>query len=141
MKNIIATAIESGKYTTFLGALKAAALTDELRGTGPFTVLAPTNDAFRRLPTGMIDALINDVPKLKAILALHIVRDEISLKDLQLGSLTTMDGINVTVTRQANEVYVNDAKILHPDIAATNGYIHAINMVIMPKKSALAAVA
>lgn len=139
MKNIVHTAIGAGKFTTLLGALKAAALVDELRGTGPFTVFAPTDDAFKRLPAGMIDALINDIPKLKAILTLHVVPDAVALKELQAGGIKTLDGVTVDVTLRAGDVYVNDAKIVHPDIAASNGVIHAINMVMMPKKPALAA--
>ncbi len=139
MKNIVHTAIGAGKFTTLLGALKAAALIDELRGTGPFTLFAPTDDAFRRLPSGMIDALMHDIDKLKAILTLHVVQAEIALKDLQAGSLTTMDGLNLEIALRAGDVFVNDAKVVHEDIAASNGVIHAINMVMMPKKPARAA--
>ncbi len=139
MKNIVHTAIGAGKFTTLLGALKAAALIDELRGTGPFTLFAPTDDAFRRLPSGMIDALMHDIDKLKAILTLHVVQAEIALKDLQAGSLTTMDGLNLEIALRGGDVFVNDAKVVHEDIAASNGVIHAINMVIMPKKPARAA--
>jgi uncharacterized surface protein with fasciclin (FAS1) repeats len=141
MKNIVHTAIDAGKFTTFLGALKAAALVDELRATGPFTVFAPTDDAFRRLPGGMIDALMNDIPKLKAILTLHVIPDAVALKDLQAGGIQTIEGATLDVAMRANDVFVNDAKIVHPDIAATNGVIHAINMVMMPKKPALGAAA
>lgn len=139
MKNIVHTAIGAGKFTTLLGALKAAALVDELRGTGPFTLFAPTDDAFRRLPSGMIDALMQDQDKLKAILTLHIVSADIALQDLAVGKLTTLDGVDVEIARRAGDVFVNDAKIVHEDIAASNGVIHAINMVMMPKKPARAA--
>ena len=141
MKNIVYTAVDAGKFTTFLGALKAAALIDELRATGPFTVFAPTDDAFRRLPGGMLDALMNDIPKLKAILTLHVIPDAFALKNLQAGGIKSIEGATLEVAMRANDVYVNDAKIVHPDIAATNGVIHAINMVMMPKKPALGAAA
>jgi uncharacterized surface protein with fasciclin (FAS1) repeats len=135
------TLIEAGKFTTFLGALKAASLVDDLRATGPITLFAPTDDAFKRLPLGMIDALINDVPKLKAILMLHIVPAKLRLADLQAGAIETQDGGTVVVSKRTNDVFVNDAKIVHPDIEASNGVIHAVNMVMMPKRTALGAVA
>ncbi len=141
MKNIIGTAVDAGKFTTLLGALQAAALTDELRATGPFTLLAPTDDAFKRLPAGTIDALIADIPRLKAILTLHVLPQALQHRDIQPGSVTTLDGRALEVSMQNGMTLVGGAKIIHPDIAASNGVIHAINLVLMPGKSALAAVA
>ncbi len=141
MKNIIDAAAEAGTFTTLLSALQAAALTDSLRAAGPFTLFAPTDDAFKRLPAGTVEALLKDVPKLKSLLTLHVVPAAHALKDIQAGSVKSLQGESLTITMPGNEVQVNGAKVIRADIAASNGVIHAINAVIMAKPAALAAVA
>ena len=142
MKTIIDTATDAGKFATLLNAFKAAALTDSMRAKGPYTVFAPTDEAFTHLPAGALNALLKDRNKLKAILEYHMVPGTLGTTDLKTGDITTVEGTPLMlVTQQDGKVTVNGAKILQADIEASNGVIHAINAVILPKGTMLAAAA
>lgn len=141
MKTIIETATDAGKFTTLLNALKAASLTETLSAPGPFTVFAPTDEAFNRLAPGTLNALLKDSKKLKSLLTYHVVPGKIASKDLKPGDIKTVESTSLTATVKGSEVSVNDAKIVQRDIEASNGVIHAIDAVIMPKGMMLAAAA
>ena len=142
MKTIIDTATDAGKFATLLNAFKAAALTDSMRAQGPYTVFAPTDEAFTQLPAGALNALLKDRKKLRAILEYHMVPGVLGMTDLKSGDVTTVEGAPlVLATQQDGKVTVNGAKILQADIEASNGVIHAVNAVLLPKGTMLAAAA
>lgn len=142
MKTIIDTATDAGKFTTMLNAMKAASLTETMRGAGPYTVFAPTDEAFKRLAPGALNALLKDTRKLKDVLTYHVVPGTVAAKDMKAGDIKTMEGTSLAVSVQNDGKYtVNGAKIVQADIAASNGVIHAIDAVIMPKGTILAAAA
>lgn len=141
MKTIIETATEAGKFTTLLAALKAAGLNDSLNAAGPFTVFAPNDEAFKRLAPGSVDSLLKDLPKLKTILSYHVVPGKILAKDVHPGDVKTLEGSNVVAAVANGSVTVNGAKVVQADIAATNGIIHVIDTVLMPKSAGLSAAA
>src|ERR1700733_1623662 len=140
-KNIVDTAIGAGNFTTLAAGIKAAGLTDMLAGKGPFTVFAPTDEAFRKLPTGAVDALLKDSTKLKAVLNYHVIAGHVSAKDMKSGDVMTLQGSPLTAVVASSEVQVNGAHVKRPDLVATNGVIHAIDTVIMPKNWQLLAAA
>jgi uncharacterized surface protein with fasciclin (FAS1) repeats len=142
MKTIIDTATAAGKFTTLLNAFKAAALTDSMRAAGAYTVFAPTDEAFTRLPAGALNVLLKDRKKLKGVLEYHMVAGTLAGNDLKTGEITTVEGTAlVLATQQDGRVTVNGAKILQADIDASNGVIHAINAVLLPQGTTLAAAA
>jgi uncharacterized surface protein with fasciclin (FAS1) repeats len=132
LANIIDTAVTAGSFTTLVTAIKAANLVDTLKGTGPFTVFAPTDEAFAKLPAGTVDALLKDIPKLKKILTYHVVSGRVLAADVvKLKSATTVEGTEVKIDA-SNGVKVNDATVTTPDVAADNGVIHIIDTVLIP---------
>jgi uncharacterized surface protein with fasciclin (FAS1) repeats len=133
MKNIVDTAIADGDFTTLVTSIKAAGLAETLSRNGPFTVFAPTDAAFRKLPIGALNALLKDTAKLKAVLSYHIVQGYIAAKYLKSGEVATLQGSALTSVVSAAGVKVNDANVERSDIAATNGVIHVIDSVILPK--------
>jgi len=139
MKTIIDTATAAGNFTTLLGALKAAWLTDTLRTKGPYTVFAPTDDAFGRLAPGELDALLKDTRKLKTVLRYHVVEGKVVGKKVKPGYLETLEGTPMVASLEGGNVSVNGAKVVQADIAASNGVIHAIDAVILPRGTRLAA--
>jgi uncharacterized surface protein with fasciclin (FAS1) repeats len=141
MKTIIDTATDAGKFTTLLNALKAAGFTQTLRGTDPYTVFAPTDEAFKRLAPGALNALLKDTKKLKAVLSYHIVSGTVAANDVKAGDIKTIEGTPLLAALVDGKVTVNGAKIVQADIDASNGVIHAIDAVIMPKGVMLAAAA
>jgi len=142
MKTIIDTATDAGKFTTLLNAFKAAALTDSMRAKGSYTVFAPTDEAFTHLPAGALNALLKDRKKLKSILEYHMVPGTVAAHELKSGDVTTVEGTPLLLTAQQDgKVTVNGAKILQADIEASNGVIHAIDAVLLPKGTMLAAAA
>jgi len=141
MKTIIDTATDAGKFTTLLNALKAAGFTQTLRGTDPYTVFAPTDEAFKRLAPGALNALLKDTKKLKAVLSYHIVSGTVAANDVKAGDIKTLEGTPLLAVLVDGKVTVNGAKIVQADIDASNGVIHAIDAVIMPKGVMLAAAA
>jgi uncharacterized surface protein with fasciclin (FAS1) repeats len=132
-KDIVETAIAAGNLTTLISAVKTAGLTDTLTGKGPFTVFAPTDEAFKRLPVGALDALIRDSAKLKAVMSYHVIKGHVLAKDVKSGEVMTLQGSPLTASVSSSGVEVNGARVKQADIAATNGVIHVIDAVIMPK--------
>jgi len=132
MANIVDTAANNGSFNTLVAAIKAAGLVDTLKGPGPFTVFAPTDEAFNKLPAGTVDALLKDIPKLKKILTYHVVSGKVLAADVvKLKSATTVEGSDVKIDA-SNGVKINDAKVATADVAADNGVIHVIDTVLIP---------
>ncbi|MBW4637928.1 MAG: fasciclin domain-containing protein [Gloeocapsa sp. UFS-A4-WI-NPMV-4B04] len=132
MADIVDTAVNAGSFNTLVAAVKAANLVDTLKGAGPFTVFAPTDEAFAKLPAGTVDALLKDIPKLTKILTYHVVSGKVMAADVvKLKSATTVEGSTVTIDA-SNGVKINDSKVVTPDIAADNGVIHIIDTVLLP---------
>jgi uncharacterized surface protein with fasciclin (FAS1) repeats len=141
MKNIVDTAIAAGNFTTLIAGIKAAGLTDTLKGRGPFTVFAPTDEAFKKLPSGALDALLKDTAKLKSILNYHVITGHVLVQDLKSGDVMTVQGSPLTAVVSGSDVQVNGAHVRQRDIAASNGVIHVIDAVIMPRDWQLLAAA
>lgn len=131
-KDIVDTAVAAGNFKTLVVALKTADLVPTLKGKGPFTVFAPTDEAFAKIPKADLDALLKDKVKLKAVLTYHVVSGKIMSTDLKAGDVKTVQGSNMMITT-AGGAMVNDAKVVAADVAADNGVIHAIDTVLMPK--------
>ena len=140
-KSIIDMVIGAGNFTTFTAGIKAAGLTDALAAKGPFTVFAPTDAAFKRLPSGAYDRLLNDSTKLKAVLNYHVVSGHLMARDMKSGDLMTLQGSTLTAAVSPSDVRVNGARITQGDLVATNGIVHAIDEVILPKNWQLLAAA
>jgi uncharacterized surface protein with fasciclin (FAS1) repeats len=139
-KDIVDTAVAAGNFKTLVVALKAADLVPTLKGKGPFTVFAPTDEAFAKIPKADLDALLKDKAKLKSVLTYHVVPGKLMSTELKAGNLKTVQGSDVTVVdfgavvvSAMRGVMVNDAKVVGADVAADNGVIHAIDTVLMPK--------
>jgi len=131
--DIVATATAAGSFTTLLAALNAAGLTDTLKGSGPFTVFAPTDAAFAKLPAGTVEALLKDIPKLQAILTYHVVAGQVLAKDVvKLGSARTLQGQSLAIDAR-DGVKVDGARVVQADVMASNGVIHVIDSVVLPK--------
>lgn len=131
-KDIVDTAVSAGNFKTLVVALKAADLVPTLKGKGPFTVFAPTDEAFAKIPKADLDALLKDKAKLNAVLTYHVVSGKVMSRDLKAGDVKTVQGSNLMITT-AGGAMVNDAKVVAADVAADNGVIHAIDTVLMPK--------
>jgi uncharacterized surface protein with fasciclin (FAS1) repeats len=140
-KNIVDTAIAAGNFTTLVAGIKAAGLTDTLTGKGPFTMFAPTDEAFKKLPTGALDALLKDTAKLKAVLSYHVVPGNVMAQDFKSGEVMTVQGTALTEVVSSSDTRVNGARVSQRDITASNGVIHDIDAVIMPKNWQLLAAA
>lgn len=133
MKTIVETAIEAGSFKTLVEAVKAAGLVDTLSGKGPFTVFAPTDDAFAKLPKGTIEGLLKDKKKLTSILTYHVVPGKVMAKDvMKLKKAKTVQGQEVKIDTK-DGVKVDKAKVIKTDIECSNGVIHVIDSVILPK--------
>jgi uncharacterized surface protein with fasciclin (FAS1) repeats len=139
-KNIVDTMVAAG-LTTFANAVKAAGLTEEWAAKGPFTVFAPTDEAFKKLAAGGYDALLKDTNRLKAILNYHVVSGYFAAKDVKSGELMTLQGSALTAAVSSSHVRVNGASLTKLDIVATNGIVHTIDAVILPKNWQLLAAA
>ena len=131
-KDIVDTAVAAGQFKTLATALQAAGLIDTLKGKGPFTVFAPTDEAFAKVPKADLDALLKDKAKLTAVLTYHVVPGKVMAKDVKAGKVKTVQGSEITVAT-AGGVTVDGAKVSATDIVADNGVIHVIDSVIMPK--------
>ena len=140
-KNIVDAAIAAGNFTTLVAGIRAAGLTETLTGKGPFTVFAPTDEAFKKLPPGALEALLKDSAKLKAVLSYHMVAGHVLAKDVKSGEVMTLQGTALTAAVSSSGVQVNGAHVKQADIAATNGVVHVIDAVIMPKSWQLLAAA
>jgi uncharacterized surface protein with fasciclin (FAS1) repeats len=130
--DIVDTAVNAGTFTTLVAAVEAAGLVDTLKGEGPFTVFAPTDEAFAALPEGTVEALLADPEALAAILTYHVIAGKVMSTDLTDGMMaTTVNGAEVTIGTEGG-VTVNGANVVTADIEASNGVIHVIDAVIMP---------
>jgi uncharacterized surface protein with fasciclin (FAS1) repeats len=139
-KSIVDTAIAAGKFTQFVAGLKAAGLIDALSGKGPFTVFAPTDKALNKLPAGTYDTLLKDPAKLREVLNYHVVAGSIMAKDVKAGEVMTLQGSAFTASASP-DVRANGSRLSQADIVATNGVIHAIDQVMVPRHLQLRAVA
>jgi uncharacterized surface protein with fasciclin (FAS1) repeats len=138
LKNIVETAIEAGSFKTLVTAVKAAGLVETLSGKGPFTVFAPTDEAFAKLPKGTVEGLLKDIPKLKAVLTYHVVPGKVMAADVvKLKTAKTVQGQEIKIDASKwhlhKYVKVNDANVVKTDIVTDNGVIHVIDKVILPK--------
>jgi uncharacterized surface protein with fasciclin (FAS1) repeats len=132
LDNIVTTAVNAGSFTTLVTAVQAASLDPTLANDGPFTVFAPTDDAFAALPAGTVDALLQDVPALTDVLLYHVVAGRVLAADVvSLSSATTLQGSTVAIDTSSG-VKVNDANVIQTDVLATNGVIHVIDKVLLP---------
>jgi uncharacterized surface protein with fasciclin (FAS1) repeats len=132
-KDIVDTAVEAGDFTTLATALEAAGLVETLKGEGPFTVFAPTDDAFAALPEGTVEGLLEDTDTLTAILTYHVVPGKVMSGDLSDGMMAeTVNGQSVTIGTEGG-VTVDGANVIQADIEASNGVIHVIDAVILPE--------
>ncbi|MCW3998870.1 MAG: fasciclin domain-containing protein [Candidatus Bathyarchaeota archaeon] len=137
MADIVDIAISAGNFKTLVTAVQAAGLVDTLKSPGPFTVFAPTDEAFGKLPAGTVDGLLKDIPKLKSILTYHVVSGKVTLADVaKLKTAKTVEGEDVKVDAHRWHGHslpkINDANIVKADIMADNGVIHVIDKVLMP---------
>jgi uncharacterized surface protein with fasciclin (FAS1) repeats len=124
-----------------ISAVKTAGLTDTLTGKGPFTVFAPTDEAFKKLPVGALDSLIRDSAKLKAVMSYHVIKGHVLAKDVKSGEVMTLQGSPLMASVSSSGVEVNGVPVKQADLTATNGVIHVIDAVIMPKNWQLLAAA
>ena len=132
-KNIIETAVAAGTFNTLVEAVKAAGLVETLSSPGPFTVFAPTDEAFAKVPKAVLDALMANKTLLTAVLTYHVVPGEVMSSDLKNGmSVKTVEGSDVKITIGSAGVMVDNAKVIKPDIKASNGVIHVVDAVILP---------
>ena len=142
MPDIVDTAVAAGTFKTLVAAVQAAGLVQTLKSPGPFTVFAPSDAAFAALPKGTVEGLLKDIPKLSSILTYHVVPGRVSASDVmnmtkgKTAEVKTVQGQPVTLKTQgmfSKSVYVNEAKVVKADIGTTNGVIHVIDKVIMPR--------
>jgi uncharacterized surface protein with fasciclin (FAS1) repeats len=131
-KDIVDTAVGAGTFKTLAAALTAAGLVDTLKGKGPFTVFAPTDEAFAKIPKADLDKLLADKAKLTAVLTYHVVPGTVMAKDVKAGKVKTVQGSELTIAT-AGGVTVDGAKVTATDIVADNGVIHVIDSVVLPK--------
>ncbi len=132
-KAIVETAVAAGQFKTLATALQAAGLVDTLKGPGPFTVFAPTDAAFAKIPKADLDALLKDKAKLTAVLTYHVVPGRVLAKDVKAGPVKTVQGSSLTVKTDGGKVTVDNATVTQTDIVASNGVIHVIESVLLPK--------
>ena len=135
-KDIVDTAVAAGSFKTLTAALDAAGLVETLKGKGPFTVFAPTDEAFAKLPEGTVKSLLKpeNKQKLTAILTYHVVAGNVKAADvIKLSSAKTLNGQSVTIKTAGGKVLINGATVVKADIATTNGTIHVIDTVLLPK--------
>jgi uncharacterized surface protein with fasciclin (FAS1) repeats len=131
--NIVEVAASAGSFNTLVQAVQEAGLVETLSGEGPFTVFAPTDEAFAALPEGTLDALLADEEALRAVLTYHVVAGEYMASDvIQMESLTTVQGEDISILVTDGNVMVNNANVTQTDIEASNGVIHVIDQVILP---------
>lgn len=134
MPNIVEIAVSDGRFTTLVAAVKAANLVETLSGAGPFTVFAPTDEAFAALPAGTVEGLLQDIPQLTKILTYHVVAASApAAVVISAASHATVQGSTIAVSQADGKVMINDAEVIVADVEASNGYIHAINKVLLPK--------
>lgn len=134
-KNIVTVAVEAGSFKTLAKALTEAGLVDALQGDGPFTVFAPTDAAFAKLPKGTLESLLKDKEALKEILLYHVVKGSVDSKAVtKLTSATTLSGKDISIAVKDGNVMINSSKVTGADVMASNGVIHVIDEVLIPHK-------
>ena len=136
MHDIIDTAVAAGSFKTLASAVTAAGLIDTLKGTGPFTVFAPSDEAFAKLPAGTVDDLLKDIPKLKAILTYHVVAGKVMAADvlkMDGQSATTVNGETLQISTTGGVKLNGNVHVTKTDIECTNGVIHIVDTVLLPK--------
>ena len=134
-KDIVETAVAAGSFKTLATALQAAGLIETLKGKGPFTVFAPTDEAFAKIPKADLDALLKDKKALAAVLTYHVVAGKVMAADVvKLKEAKTVNGASAKIMVMGGKVMVDNANVVKTDIAASNGVIHVIDSVIMPPK-------
>lgn len=132
-KDIVETAVAAGSFKTLATALEKTGLVATLKGTGPFTVFAPTDEAFAKLPAGTLDKLLANPEQLKAILLYHVVSGDVpSSAAAKLTSAKTVNGAEIKIAPMGNTLMINDAHVAKADVKASNGVIHVIDKVILP---------
>jgi len=141
MKTIIDTITAAGNFKTLLSVLKVASFVDTLRTPGPYTLFAPTDEAFERLAPGQFKLLLKDIRRLKTVVTYHVVSGTVALKNVKPGELRTVEGNSLLAEVSGSQVTMNGAKIVQADIVASNGLIHGIDALLLPKSLRLAAVA
>lgn len=133
MADLVETAVNAGTFNTLVKAVEATQLGDILKSPGPYTVFAPTDEAFNNLPEGTLDALLQDIPKLKRIVLYHVAFGDVRAEDLmQIAEAETVEGSIVAVESTTDGIKVNDANVLKTDILTDNGVIHVIDAVLIP---------
>jgi uncharacterized surface protein with fasciclin (FAS1) repeats len=131
--NIVETAVNAGSFNTLVAAVKAAGLVETLSGEGPFTVFAPTDEAFAQIPEDRLSALLADKEALTAVLTYHVVSGKVMAEDVvKLGSAETVNGQSVDIKVWNGKVMIDDAQVTAADVSASNGVIHVIDKVILP---------
>lgn len=134
-KNIVEVAVANGSFNTLVAAVQAAGLVDTLSGNGPFTVFAPTDEAFAKLPAGTVETLLKpeNLAKLQGILTYHVISGKVMSSDIQPTQMVkTVNGKAVSIKLSGGTVNVDNAKVVAADVAASNGVIHVIDAVILP---------
>jgi len=131
--DLVQTAISAGNFTTLVTALTEAGLVDALEGKGPFTVFAPTDEAFKKLPEGALDNLLKDKDALKNVLLYHVVSGDITSKQItKLSDAKTLNGSDINIKIDDGKVMVNNSQVVGADVMASNGIIHVIDAVLLP---------
>ena len=138
MADIVDTAVAAGSFKTLVTAVKAAGLVDTLKSKGPFTLFAPNDDAFAKLPKGTVEGLLKDIPKLKAVLTYHVVSGKVMAADaVKLKTAKTVQGQEIKIDASKWHLHknpkINDANVIKLDVIADNGVIHVIDKVLLPK--------
>ncbi len=142
MKNIVQVAIEAGSFKTLVAAVQAAGLVDALQGAGPFTVFAPSDAAFAKLPAGALNGLLADKERLSEVLTYHVLAGRVMAADvIKAGSVNpvTVNGQKLDIVVRDGNVHVNGAMVVTADIVASNGVIHIIDAVVMPAAASVPA--
>jgi uncharacterized surface protein with fasciclin (FAS1) repeats len=140
-KTIIDTLTAAGNFKTLLTVLKTASFMDTLRTPGPYTLFAPTDEVFERMTASQLKMLLKDIRRLKTIVTYHVISGVVATKDVKPGELRTVEGNSLEADVNGGQVSMNGAKVVQGDIAASNGLIHAIDALLLPKSLRLAAVA
>lgn len=130
--DIVETAISAGSFNTLVTAVQKAGLVDTLKGPGPFTVFAPTDEAFAKVPKEVLDGLLADPQKLAAVLKYHVVAGKVMAADVKSGAVPTVEGSKARLTAKGGKVMINQANVVKADIETSNGVIHVIDAVILP---------
>lgn len=132
--DLVETAAASGEIKTFVAAIKTAGLTDSLKSNGPYTVFAPTDAAFNKLPPGTRDALLKDKTKLAQVIGHHVIPGKVLVADVKPGQVQTIEGDSLMIKSDNGKVTVDEANVTQSDVTADNGVIHVIDTVVLPKQ-------